>query len=185
MRIRCFGTGDALYERYHDEEWGRPLALSTDERELFERLALEGFQSGLSWLTVLRKRAAFRRAFHEFAPEVVAAYTEDDVVRLMSDAAIIRNERKIRAAIRNAGALVELHAAGGSLMSLLEEHRPAEHRRPPTPAEAPGQSVESIALAKRLKQLGFVFVGPVTMYALMQAVGVVDDHAENCWLVAG
>ncbi|WP_297751250.1 DNA-3-methyladenine glycosylase I [uncultured Tessaracoccus sp.] len=184
MTIRCFGTGDALYERYHDEEWGRPLTLSPDERELFERLALEGFQSGLSWLTVLRKRAAFRQAFHEFTPEVVAAYT-DDVARLMSDATIIRNERKIRAAIRNAGALVELHAAGGSLMGLLEEHRPVGHRRPATPEEAPSQSAESVALAKRLKQLGFVFVGPVTMYALMQAVGVVDDHAENCWLVTG
>lgn len=182
MKIRCFGTGDALYERYHDEEWGRPLQLSPDERELFERLALEGFQSGLSWITVLSKRPAFREAFHSFIPEHVAAFSEDDVAELMRNGAIIRNERKIRASIRNAQALVALHDSGGTLMGLLDEHRPAQHSRPESVEEQHSQSPESVALAKRLKKLGFTFVGPVTMYALMQAIGIVDDHAQDCWL---
>ncbi len=181
-RTRCFGTGDELYERYHDEEWGRPLEVSADERELLERLALEGFQSGLSWLTVLRKRPAFREAFDGFAPDVVAAYDEQHVRRLLGDARIIRNELKIRATIRNAQALVALHEAGGRLESILEEHRPDEHLAPVTAGEGLSQSEESRALAKRLKALGFTFVGPVTMYALMQAVGIVDDHAADCWL---
>lgn len=182
MKIRCFGTGDPLYERYHDEEWGRTLQLSADERELFERLALEGFQSGLSWITVLRKRPAFREAFHSFAPEYVAAFDEDDVARLMQDGAIIRNERKIRACIRNARALVALHDSGETLMGVLDAHRPAQHSRPVSVEKQHSQSPESVALAKHLKKLGFTFVGPVTMYALMQAIGVVDDHAQDCWL---
>lgn len=123
---RCFGSGDALYERYHDEEWGRPVEDSDDERELFERLALEGFQSGLSWITVLRKRPAFREAFDGFAPSTVAGYGEDDVERLMRDAGIIRNRRKIEAAITNAKALVALHEGGERLIDIIEAHRPEE-----------------------------------------------------------
>lgn len=184
VRIRCFGTGDPLHERYHDEEWGRPLQLSTDERELLERLTLEGFQSGLSWLTVLRKRPAFREAFRGFTPELVAAFGEDDVARLMADAAIIRNERKIRAAISNARALNALHASGGALMDIIDEHRPAQHTPPPSVDARPKQSPESQALAKRLRQLGFTFVGPVNIYATMQAIGIVNDHVQGCWLAA-
>lgn len=171
-----------MYARYHDEEWGRPLDLSSDERELFERLALEGFQSGLSWITVLRKRPAFRKAFDDFAPAVVARYTEDDVERLMGDAGIIRNRLKINATIRNAKALTTLHSNGRRLIDVIEAHAPASHARP-RPADAPNSATkESRALAKELKRLGFGFVGPVTMYALMQAIGIVDDHAADCWL---
>lgn len=181
---RCFGTGDELYERYHDEEWGRPLEISDDERELFERLVLEGFQSGLSWITVLRKRPAFREAFDDFAPEVVAGYGEDDVERLMNDAGIVRNRLKINAAIRNARALTALHADGRKLIDVITDHAPATHTRPASIDEPNGATQESKALAKELKNLGFTFVGPVTMYALMQAIGIVDDHAEDCWVVA-
>lgn len=179
---RCFGDGDPLYERYHDEEWGRPPRLSEDERELFERIALEGFQSGLSWLTVLRKRPAFRSAFDDFAPDIVAGYGEEDVERLLQDAGIIRNRQKIEATIANARALVALHDDGGSLMEVIERHAPAEHVAPATTDDRVGTSAESKALAKELKGLGFRFVGPTTMYALMQAIGVIDDHAEDCWL---
>lgn len=181
-RRRCFGTGDELYERYHDEEWGRPPDRHDDERELLERLALEGFQSGLSWITVLRKRPAFRESFNEFVPEVVAGYGDDDVARLLTDERIIRNELKIRAAIRNARALVALHEDGRRLWDVIESHAPERHERPSTVDEPNGRSPESAALARELKRLGFTFVGPVTMYALMQAVGVIDDHADDCWL---
>lgn len=181
-RVRCFGTGDELYERYHDEEWGRPLNLSDDERELFERLALEGFQSGLSWVTILRKRPAFRAAFADFAPDVVAEFDEGDVERLMSDASIIRNKRKIEATIANAKAIVALHAGGQQLMDLVEAHKPSDHDPPATVAEPNNGASEATALAKELKKLGFKFVGPTTMYALMQAIGIVDDHASDCWL---
>lgn len=180
---RCFGNGDELYERYHDQEWGRPLEGSDDERELFERLALEGFQSGLSWLTVLRKRPAFREAFDDFAPELVAAYGDEDVERLMNDAGIIRNRLKIDATIHNARALVALHEQGLRLADIIEEHRPTAHARPTSVDGPNGSTPESAALAKRLKKLGFKFVGPTTMYALMQAVGIVDDHAEDCWIL--
>lgn len=179
---RCFGTGDPTYERYHDEEWGRPLDVGDDERELLERIALEGFQSGLSWITVLKKRPAFRDAFADFAPEIVAEWDDADVARLMGDARIIRNERKIRAAITNARALVKMHTAGERLLPLIERHRPADHVPPVTVDEPNGASPESSALAKELKRRGFTFVGPTTMYALMQAIGVIDDHAQDCWL---
>ncbi len=185
IKNRCFGTGDARYERYHDEEWGVPLEDGPDERALLERLVLEGFQSGLSWLTVLRKRDAFRDAFDDFQPDVVAAYDEADVARLMADGRIIRNERKILAAIRNARALVGLHDEGLRLADIIAEHRPEGWVRPATMAEAPSRTAASTALARRLKRLGFTFVGPVTMHALQLAIGVVDGHPADCWKAGG
>jgi len=176
---RCFGDGDPLYERYHDEEWGRPV---TDERGLFERMSLEAFQSGLSWATILRKREHFRAAFANFDPEVVARFGDDDVERLMADAGIVRNRAKIEATIANARATVALHADGGSLHELIwERYRPAPRTAPPASfADVPAQVPESAALAKDLKRRGFRFVGPTTLYALMQATGVVDDHLAGC-----
>ncbi|MGO1316663.1 MAG: DNA-3-methyladenine glycosylase I [Cellulomonadaceae bacterium] len=179
---RCFGDGDALYEAYHDDEWGVPVH---GEAALFERLALEAFQSGLSWLTVLRKRPAFRTAFADFDPETVAAFTETDVERLMQDAGIIRNRRKIEAAVTNARAIVALHRAGGSLDELVWSHRPPPGRpRPGTGADVPAQTPGSVALSKDLKAHGLVFIGPVTAYATMQACGLVDDHLTTCPAVA-
>ena len=176
---RCFGDGNPLYERYHDEEWGRPVH---DEHALFERFALEGFQSGLAWITVLRKRPAFRSAFADFDPEVVAEFGEDDVARLMADAGIVRNRAKIEATIANGRALRALHAAGGSLDAVLWSHAPDRSRwvRPATWTDVPAITAESRALAKELKLLGFRFVGPTTAYAAMQACGVVDDHLATC-----
>ncbi len=176
---RCFGDGDPLYERYHDEEWGRPV---TDERGLFERMALEGFQSGLSWLTILRKREAFRAAFAGFDPDAVARFTGRDVKRLLGDAGIVRNRAKIEATIANAAATVALRAGGPTLPDLVwEVHRPAPRATPPrTFADVPLQVPESVALAKDLRRRGFRFVGPTTLYALMQACGVVDDHLADC-----
>jgi DNA-3-methyladenine glycosylase I len=176
---RCFGDGDPLYERYHDEEWGRPV---TDERGLFERMSLEAFQSGLSWATILRKREHFRAAFADFDPEAVARFGDDDVARLLADAGIVRNRAKIEATIANARATVALHADGRSLHELIwERHRPAPRAAPPESfADVPTQVPESVALAKELKRRGFRFVGPTTLYALMQATGVVDDHLAGC-----
>ena len=175
---RCFGDGDPLYSRYHDEEWGREVH---GDAELFERIVLEGFQSGLSWLTILRKREAFREAFAGFDPAAVAAFGEEDIERLMADARIVRNRRKIEAAVTNARAIVALQAAGGSLDEVVWRHAPAPRdSRFPSLADVPGSTPESIALAKELKSLGFVFVGPTTMYALMQACGLVDDHVATC-----
>jgi DNA-3-methyladenine glycosylase I len=176
---RCFGDGDPLYERYHDEEWGRPV---TDERGLFERMSLEAFQSGLAWITILRKREAFRAAFAGFEPEAVARFGDDDVARLLGDAGIVRNRAKIEATIANARATVDLHDAGATLHELIwERHRPPPRRAPPrTWAEVPSRTPETVALAKALKRRGFRFVGPTTLYALMQACGVVDDHLADC-----
>lgn len=175
---RCFGDGDPVLAAYHDEEWGRPV---TDERGLFERLSLEGFQSGLSWRTVLRKREAFRSAFRNFEPAVVAAFDDDDVARLMADTGIIRNRAKIEATIAGARATLRLHEEGDSLHALLLRHAPASraaalHRL----AELPARTPESTALATELKRLGFRFIGPTTAYATMQAVGIVDDHLAGC-----
>lgn len=181
-KVRCFGSGDEQYARYHDEEWGRPVEDSPDERELFERLCLEGFQAGLSWLTVLRKREAFRRAFAGFDPAVVAAFGDEEVEALMGDAGIIRNRMKIAATIGNARALLALHEEGGRLRDLIESHRPARHRRPLTFADLAASTPESAALSKELKRRGFRFVGPTTVYALMQALNVVDDHLAGCWV---
>ncbi|MDM7855123.1 DNA-3-methyladenine glycosylase I [Cellulomonas alba] len=181
---RCFGDGDPLYAAYHDDEWGTPVH---DEHALFERLALEGFQSGLAWITVLRKREAFRSAFAGFDPEVVATYGEADVARLMADAGIVRNRAKIEATIANAHALRALHEAGRTLDEVLWSHAPAatDRRRPETWADVPAVTPESRALAKELKSLGFRFVGPTTAYAAMQACGLVDDHLAGCPVLVG
>jgi DNA-3-methyladenine glycosylase I len=176
---RCFGDGDPLYERYHDEEWGRPIA---DERGLFERMSLEAFQSGLSWLTILRKRDAFRAAFANFEPDAVARFGARDVERLLGDPGIVRNRAKIEATIANAQATVALREGGPALPELVwERYRPAPRATPPeTFADVPSQTPETVALAKELKRRGFRFVGPTTLYALMQACGVVDDHLAGC-----
>ncbi|WP_062077308.1 DNA-3-methyladenine glycosylase I [Demequina globuliformis] len=176
--IRCFGAGDTLYEEYHDHEWGHEVHT---EDGLFERMTLEGFQSGLSWLTILRKRDNFRDAFAGFNPEAVAAFTDEDRDRLMNDPGIVRNRRKIDAAITNARAVVALHDNGRTLDEVIWSHQPAPRDAPPADwSEVPASTAESTALAKELKALGFVFVGPTTMYALMQAVGLVDDHIAGC-----
>nr|WP_297416113.1 DNA-3-methyladenine glycosylase I [uncultured Nocardioides sp.] len=163
---------DPLLRDYYDTEWGMPVR---DERGLFERLSLEAFQSGLSWATILRKRAAFRKAFDDFDPDTVAAYDEGDVERLMADAGIVRNRRKIEATITNARATVALRDEGG-LPALIWSFQPAETPAPTSYDEIPTQSEESRALARALRARGFVFVGPTTMFALMEAVGVVDTH---------
>jgi DNA-3-methyladenine glycosylase I len=172
----CAATPD--YVTYHDEEWGRPV---TDERTLFEKLCLEGFQSGLSWLTILRKREAFRELFANFDASVVASFDETDVIRLLADARIIRHRGKIQATIHNAGVLVDLHSKGGTLADVFWSHRP-EARTPASFTEVPASTDESTALAKSLKSLGFRFVGPTTAYAAMQAMGVVNDHVDGCWV---
>jgi DNA-3-methyladenine glycosylase I len=179
VTARCFGDGDPLYERYHDEEWGRPVR---DERGLFERMSLEAFQSGLSWLTILRKRDAFRAAFANFEPDAVARFGERDVERLLQDAGIVRNRAKIAATIANAKATVALRDEGPTLPELVwERYRPQPRAEPPqTFADVPSQVPETVALAKELKRRGFRFVGPTTLYALMQACGVVDDHLATC-----
>lgn len=176
---RCFGTGDPLMEQYHDEEWGLPVR---DDAGLFERIALEGFQSGLSWATVLRKRENFRAAFAEWDARTIAAFGDDDVARLMSDAGIIRNRAKILSAITNARALVALWDSGQTLADLVWAHAPITARpgRIRAWTDVPSSTEESKALAKDLKSRGFVFVGPVTMYALMQACGLVDVHLDTC-----
>jgi DNA-3-methyladenine glycosylase I len=165
------------YRRYHDAEWGVPVH---GDVPLLERITLEAFQSGLSWLTILRKREAFRSAFAGFDPEVVAAYGEPDVLRLMADAGIVRNRRKIDATITNARALVALHDSGGSLDELVWSFAPPARDRPVSLADVPAVTPESTALSKALKSRGFVFVGPTTMYAAMQACGLVDDHLADC-----
>jgi DNA-3-methyladenine glycosylase I len=174
----CFGEGDALYERYHDVEWGRPVR---DERRLYEKLCLEAFQSGLAWITILRKREAFRCAFAGFDPEAVARFGDGDVGRLLADAGIVRNRLKIEAAIANAGATVALRDAPQTLPELVWAHAPAPRRRAPRSwADVPALTPESTALAKALKRNGFRFVGPTTAYALMQACGLVNDHLAGC-----
>ncbi|ALO66176.1 3-methyladenine DNA glycosylase [Arthrobacter alpinus] len=175
--------GDEQYQRYHDTEWGRPISgePATMERELFERLSLEAFQSGLSWLTILRKRDAFRAAFKNFDPVAVANFGEDDFERLMNNVGIVRNRLKIRATMGNAKALLAL-PEDTTLASLLASHAPQTSRMPDEPIAA--QTPESARLAKALKKLGFSFVGPTTAYAMMQAVGVVNDHQPGCWLAA-
>ncbi|MDX6685937.1 MAG: DNA-3-methyladenine glycosylase [Baekduia sp.] len=176
--LRCFGGEDPLYRAYHDEEWGRPVR---DERGLFERMSLEAFQSGLAWITILRKRDNFRAAFANFDPELVAAFDEDDVARLMADAGIVRNRLKVGATIDNARAVLGLRDAGTSLPELVWAHRPDPGR--PAPAswgDVPALTPESTALAKALKREGFRFVGPTTAYAAMQACGLVNDHLAGC-----
>jgi len=174
---RCFGDGDPLYAEYHDREWGRPVA---DERRLLEKLCLEGFQSGLSWLTILRKRDAFRGAFRDFEPPRMAALAERDVERLMHDARIVRNRAKIEAAVANARATVRLGETGTPLAQLIWAHRPPGRRAPHSFAEVPSTTPESVALARALKAAGFRFVGPTTVYSMMQACGLVNDHLRTC-----
>jgi DNA-3-methyladenine glycosylase I len=185
-RIRCgwadfTGTRSAapdsvLYRDYHDYEWGRPLH---GTRELFERMSLEAFQSGLSWLIILRKRENFRRAFEQFDVPKVAAFTDRDVERLMADTGIVRNRAKIDATIANARAAAELDV---DLDELLWSFAPPARPRPVDMSAVPAISPESTAMAKELKRRGFKFVGPTTAYALMQATGMVDDHLDSCWV---
>lgn len=167
-----WAASDPLLKEYYDTEWGMPVR---DEQGLFERLSLEAFQSGLSWATILRKRPAFRAAFDGFAPDVVAGYDERDVARLMADAGIVRNRRKIEATITNARATVALRDEGG-LVDLVWSFRPSETPAPASYVDVPTTSPESVALAKALRGSGFTFVGPTTMFALMEAVGIVDTH---------
>lgn len=168
----AWAATDPLLRDYYDTEWGMPIR---DEHGLFERLSLEAFQSGLSWATILRKRPAFRRAFDNFDPDRVAAYGDDDVARLMSDASIVRNRRKIEATIVNARATVALRESGG-LADFIWSFQPGATPRPLTQADVPTESPESVALSKALKRAGFAHVGPTTMFALMEAVGVLDTH---------
>ena len=179
--VRCgWGASPQDYRDYHDNEWGRPVH---GDRALFERITLEAFQSGLSWLTILRKRENFRTAFAGFDPSAVAVFGDDDVERLMADAGIVRNRRKIEATITNARALVDLQASGHSLDSLVWQHRPEPRGRRATMDDVPASTPESADLSRTLKQAGFVFVGPTTMYAAMQACGLVDDHLADCHVV--
>jgi DNA-3-methyladenine glycosylase I len=175
--LRCpWAESDPLNREYHDTEWGMPVR---GERGLFERISLEAFQSGLSWITILRKRPAFRAAFADFDPDVVASFGARDVKRLMADAGIVRNRAKIDATIANARATVALRGAGG-LDELIWSHEPAPEPAPRTQAEVPAITPASKALAKELKSRGFAFVGPTTVQALMQAVGLVDPHLADC-----
>jgi len=181
-RARCpWADATDDYRAYHDSEWGRPVRGDT---ALFERVTLEAFQSGLSWLTILRKREGFRAAFAGFDALEVAGFDAADVERLMADAAIVRNRRKIDATVQNARALVQLQDAGASLDALFWSFAPGPRSRPSTMDEVPAQTPESLALSKALKARGFAFVGPTTMYAAMQACGVVDDHLVDCHVVA-
>ena len=175
--LRCFGGDDPLYRAYHDEEWGRPVR---DDRGLFERFSLEAFQSGLAWITILRKRDNFRAAFAGFDAEVVAQYGDQDVARLMADAGIVRNRLKVAATIANARALVALHDSGRTLSELVWAHAPPPRPAPQGWGEVPALTPESTALAKALKREGFRFVGPTTAYASMQACGLVNDHLAGC-----
>jgi DNA-3-methyladenine glycosylase I len=162
--IRCWSTTDPLYIAYHDEEWGRPVR---DERGLYERLCLEGFQSGLAWITILRKREAFRRAFAGFDPERVAGFDERDVERLLGDPGIVRHRGKIEATIANARATLELRGAEAPLEKLMWEYRDREDGK---------------ELSRRLKAAGFGFVGPTTVYSSMEACGIVNGHRADCWV---
>jgi len=169
------GPAFALYRDYHDHEWGRPLH---GRVPLFERMSLEAFQSGLSWLIILRKRENFRRAFSGFDIETVAGYTDADVARLMADRGIVRNRAKIEATIANARAAAELE----DLSELLWSFAPPRRPRPADAGKVPAVTAESTAMARELKRRGFRFVGPTTAYALMQATGMVDDHLRTCWV---
>ncbi|MDE3190510.1 MAG: DNA-3-methyladenine glycosylase I [Acidobacteriota bacterium] len=165
-RIRCWPTTDPLYLAYHDEEWGRPVR---DERGLYERLCLEGFQSGLAWITILRKREAFRAAFADFEPDMVARFGERDVARLLVDAGIVRHRGKIEAAIANARGVLALRETDTRLTPLMWSYRDRDE-------------TGAAELSKRLKSAGFRFVGPTTVYAAMQATGIVNDHLPECWV---
>jgi DNA-3-methyladenine glycosylase I len=183
-RVRCAWIDESrlsaddfvMYRDYHDTEWGQPLR---DSKALFERVTLEAFQSGLSWLIILRKRDNFRRAFHKFDVERVARYGERDIARLLDDAGIVRNRAKIEATIANANAVADLDV---DLAELLWSFAPPSRPRPAAMSDVPAVTPESTAMAKELKRRGFRFVGPTTAYALMQATGMVDDHTADCWV---
>ncbi len=176
---RCTWPGDdPIYVAYHDDEWGVP---EHDEQKLFEKLLLDGAQAGLSWITILRKRDGYRRAFDGFDPERIAAYGDDDVARLLADPGIVRNRQKVAAFIGNAKALLDLNDAGETLHDIVWSHAPAHHARPTGLDDIPATSPEGDALSKELKRRGFKFVGPTIVYAFMQAVGVVDDHVATCF----
>jgi DNA-3-methyladenine glycosylase I len=176
--LRCpWGNTPAEYQRYHDHEWGRPVG---DDERIFEKLCLEGFQGGLSWLTILRKREGFRAAFARFDPRAVAGFEEDDIERLLRDASIVRNRAKITATIENARAMVRLAGEGLSLAALVWQHEPAASAPPKQMADVPAITPASKALSAALRKHGFRFVGPTTVYAAMQSLGVVNDHLAGC-----
>jgi DNA-3-methyladenine glycosylase I len=179
-RKRCgWSTSAPDYVAYHDDEWGRPV---TDDVRLYEKICLEGFQSGLSWLTILRKREGFRRAFAGFEPEAVSRFGVDDVERLLADASIVRHRGKIEATIANARATLEAQARNGSLGAVVWSFEPPRRRRPVPKrlGDLQATTPESTALAKALGKLGFRFVGPTTAYAAMESLGVVNDHLAGC-----
>ena len=178
---RCWWSGsDTEYQRYHDEEWGRPLH---GDRELFEKVSLEAFQAGLSWITVLRRRPGFRDAFDAFHPNLIAQYGDDDVERLMTDERIIRNRAKVLATISNARITHDMTAGSpGALDELMWSFAPPRGpARPVSRSDIPATSPESTALSIELKTRGYTFVGPTTMHALMQSAGMIDDHIQGCW----
>ncbi len=179
---RCWWCGeDELYVRYHDEEWGRPV---TDDTRLFEKICLEGFQAGLSWITILRKRENFRKGFDRFDMRKIVKYTEKDIARLLKDEGIIRHRGKIESVINNAARALELQKEFGSLAAYFWSWEPALAERPKKYAtasvKAMGKSETSAAMSKDLKKRGWSFVGPTTVYAFMQAMGMVNDHVEDC-----
>jgi DNA-3-methyladenine glycosylase I len=179
-RRRCgWSLSAPEYVAYHDDEWGRPVV---DDRRLYEKLCLEGFQSGLSWLTILRKRDGFRRAFRDFDPERVARFGKRDVERLLRDAAIVRHRGKIEATIANARATLDVQAQHGSLAALIWDFEPPRRARraPERLGDLPAATPESTALSKELRRNGFRFVGPTTAYAAMQSLGLVNDHVKGC-----
>lgn len=182
-RARCWWHGgtDPFYQHYHDNEWGRPV---TDDIRLFEKICLEGFQSGLSWLTILRKRENFRKAFHSFDFKKIAKYTEKDIDRLLNDAGIVRHRGKIESTINNAARALDIQKEFGSLASYFWSWEPQKSDRPSVidyPAlKSMPQTPQSLALSKDLKKRGWSFVGPTTVYAFMQAMGLVNDHLEGC-----
>lgn len=177
-QLRCpWSLSAPEYVDYHDLEWGRPVG---DDRAVFQKLCLEGFQAGLSWLTILRKRESFRRAFAGFEPEAVARFGSGDVERLLSDTGIVRHRAKIEATIANAAAMIEIAAQGQSLAGLIWAHEPARGPVPASTADLPGATAASRALSADLRRSGFRFVGPTTAYSAMQSLGVVNDHLEGC-----
>lgn len=181
-RARCWWPGDdELYRRYHDEEWGRPVA---DDRRLFEKICLEGFQAGLSWITILRKRENFRRAFADFDAEAIARFDEQDTDRLLSDPGIVRHRGKIEAVLVNARRFLDLVDKEGSFARFVWRFEPDAASRPPAITKAAvcamSTTKESTALSKELRKRGWAFVGPTTAYAFMQSMGLVDDHMEDC-----
>lgn len=175
---RCaWGASTPEYLAYHDQEWGRPVG---DDTRVLEKLCLEGFQAGLSWLTILRKREGFRTAFASFDPTVVAAFGDADIDRLLADTGIVRHRGKILATINNAQATVRLHGEDVSLAALVWEHEPSSSRPPGSDGDVPSSTPESKSLSAELRRRGFRFVGPTTVYAAMQSLGVVNDHLDDC-----